>query len=169
MEHAAAPGMAEALEAWVRQYAGEIVKLCFLNLADASLAQDAMQDTFLKAWKYLQKHPGFCPASPKAWLIRIALNTCKDYHRSQWLKRVDMRKSLEELPLAAPEEDRAVVITLSQLPRKQRQVMMLHGLQGMTLEETGKVLGISLSSVNRFYQQGKELLMAALTGGEDDE
>ncbi len=169
MEHAAVPGMAETLEEWVHQYAGEITKLCFLQLADANSAQDAMQDTFLKAWKYLQKHPGFCPGNDKAWLIRIALNTCKDYQRSQWFKKVDMRKSLEELPIAAPEEDRTAVLLLGKLPRKQRQVMILHGLQGMTMAETGKLLGIPLTSVHRCYKQGKAYLMAALTGGEDDD
>ena len=169
MEHAAVPGMAEALEDWVHLYAGEIVKLCYLDLADADLSQDAMQDTFLKAWKYLQKHPGFHPANEKAWLIRIAFNTCKDYHRSQWFKKVDMRRSLEELPIAAPEDDRATVIELNRLPKKQRQVMILHGLQGMTMAETAELIGISRSYANRCYKQGKELLMAMLTGGEDDE
>ena len=128
-----------------------------------------MQDTILKAWKYLQKHPGFCPDHDKTWLIRIALNTCKDYQRSQWFKKVDMRKSLEELPIAAPEEDRTAVILLSKLPKKQRQVMILHGLQGMTMEETAKLLGLSRSTANKCYKQGKACLMAALTGGEDDD
>ena len=73
------------------------------------------------------------------------------------------------MPIAAPEDDRATVIELNRLPKKQRQVMILHGLQGMTMAETAELIGISLSYANTCYKQGKELLMAALTGGEDDD
>ena len=51
MERAAVPSMTreQILETWVHTYAGVILKTCFIYLADHDLAQDAMQDTFIKA------------------------------------------------------------------------------------------------------------------------
>ena len=78
MEHAAVPSMSkeQTAEEWVRAYAGAILKTCFLYLADHDLAKDAMQDTFVKAWKQLQKTDPAMIRNEKAWLMKIAMNTC---------------------------------------------------------------------------------------------
>lgn len=81
MGDAAVPGAAQQrLEQWISQYADAILHVCFIYLRDASQAEDAMQDTFIKAWKHMAQWNG---QSEKAWLMRIAVNTCRDYHRSK--------------------------------------------------------------------------------------
>ena len=57
MEHAAVPGITreETLEGWVNAYSDCLLKTCFLELGDRALAQDALQDTFFKAWKAMER------------------------------------------------------------------------------------------------------------------
>ena len=46
----------QRLEQWMRQYGNMILRTCFVYLSDASQAEDAMQDTFLKAWKSMDQY-----------------------------------------------------------------------------------------------------------------
>ena len=171
MEHAAVPSMSreQIMESWVSAYAGAILKTCFLCLADRELSQDAMQDTFIKAWKQLQKTDPAMIRNEKAWLLKIALNTCRDYRRSQWFRRVDMRKSLEDLPdslMTAPESDRELTILIGSLPDKYKQVILLYYYSNLTYQETAEALGIPKSTVNKRIKKAEELLKRGLTGGD---
>ena len=74
------------LKEWISRYSDDVLRTCFVLLSDQSLAEDAMQDTFTKAWKNMSQFEGRENASPKTWLMRIAVNTCKDYRRTQWLR-----------------------------------------------------------------------------------
>lgn len=98
----------QRLEGWIAAYGTGILRTCYLYLRDAALAQDAMQDTFVKAWRKMDTFEGRNGSSEKTWLTHIAINTCRDYRRSRWLRFVDMRQSIEELPLpvhqVTPEE-----------------------------------------------------------------
>ena len=46
----------ERLRGWIAQYSDAILKTCFLILSDRSQAEDAMQDTFLKAWRHMGEY-----------------------------------------------------------------------------------------------------------------
>ena len=63
------------LERLMNTYGDELLRMCFLYLKDYQLAEDAVQDTFLKAMKSYQffQHQ----SSEKTWLTRIAINCCK--------------------------------------------------------------------------------------------
>ena len=171
MEHAAVPSMSreQTAESWVRAYAGAILKTCFLCLADHDLAQDAMQDTFMKAWKQLEKTDPAMIQNEKAWLMKIAMNTCRDYRRTQWFKRVDLRRSLEELPdklTAVPEKDRDLTILIGTLPDKYKQVILLYYYANLTIQDTADALGIPKSTANKRLRKAEEILKHSLTGGE---
>ena len=88
----------DRLEDLMRRYGDALVRMCCLYLNDASLAQDAAQDTFIKAWRNLGQFRGEC--DERTWLMRIAINTCRDYHRTAWLRHVDRGTPLEALPEA---------------------------------------------------------------------
>ena len=86
------------LEGAMARWEQSLLRTCFAYLGDLSLAEDAVQETFLKAWKNLDRFRG--EASEKTWLLRIAINTCKDVRRSAWFRRVNRAVSLESLPEA---------------------------------------------------------------------
>ncbi|MEG2252621.1 MAG: sigma factor, partial [Clostridia bacterium] len=68
----------------VTQYQLPLLRMCCIYLHDKSLAEDAVQETFLKAFKAISTFRGEC--SEKTWLMRIAINTCHDIKRSGWFR-----------------------------------------------------------------------------------
>ena len=88
------------LEDWMRTYGTAILRTCFVILSDAREAEDAMQDTFLRAWRAMDTFEQRNGASVKTWLMRIAVNTCKDYRRTQWLRHRNQTSPIDELPEA---------------------------------------------------------------------
>ncbi|MBQ9210394.1 MAG: RNA polymerase subunit sigma-24, partial [Clostridia bacterium] len=81
MERAEVPSMnrEQRLSRWIEEYSDSILHTCFLYLSDQSQAEDATQDTWIKAWKHMSDFERQGIANEKAWLLRIAINTCKDY------------------------------------------------------------------------------------------
>ena len=99
MESAEASGdvREERLRRWIAEYSEAILRACRLLLSDRGQAEDAMQDTFLKAWRHMADYEKKHVENDKAWLLRIAANTCRDYRRSAWFRRVDRRADWADL------------------------------------------------------------------------
>lgn len=74
----------ELLARWMQEYGDSILRMCFLYLKDYHLAEDAAQETFLKA---ARSYGTFEHASSeKTWLTRIAINCCKNIMRTRWFR-----------------------------------------------------------------------------------
>lgn len=89
----------EKLESLMATYGTQVKRLCCLYLRDASLAEDAAQETFIKAWRSLASFRG--ESSERTWLMRIAVNTCRDALRTSWFRRLDralLRRSCPSRP-----------------------------------------------------------------------
>lgn len=174
MAHAEVPGNAreERLRGWIAQYGEAILKTCFFWLADHGRAEDAMQDTFLKAWKHMEAYEKQQVQSDKAWLLRIAVNTCRDYRRSAWLRHTDFSRALEQLPpdlLAVEPDDRTLTLLIGNLPDKYRQVILLYYYHKLSLPETAQVLSLPVSTVHHRLKRAEALLRQEWTGGDSDE
>lgn len=157
------------LEQLMNQYGDSLLRLCCLYLKDASLAQDAVQDTFVKAWQKMDSFQG--RSSEKTWLCRIAINTCRDYKKSRWLRFVDMRRSIDDLPLPIHPVDpivREVYTTVRALPEKYRICVLLYYWQHMTLEEAAEVLSVSKSTVHHRLEKAKQMLKIELERSETE-
>ena len=71
---------------FVEKYKSVFYTICRQLVADEGYAQDLTQETFLSAWRSMDR----CPAGyEKQWLARIASNKAKDYLRSAWARRVN--------------------------------------------------------------------------------
>jgi RNA polymerase sigma-70 factor (ECF subfamily) len=163
MERAAVPGMIreQKLNQWIEDYSDSILRTCFLYLSDQTQAEDATQDTWIKAWKHMDDFERKGIANEKAWLLRIAINTCKDYRRTAWFRHVDRSKALDELPpqlIAVEPEDRTLTLMVMDLPDRYKQVILLHFFQGLTMQETADALGASQSTVHRRLKKAEEML-----------
>ncbi len=159
----------QRLEGWMRTYGTAILRTCFLSLSDAKEAEDAMQETFLKAWRGMDSFEKRNGASEKTWLMHIAVNVCRDMRRTRWFRHIDMRQALEDLPQGMTgilPEDRSLLLDIMQLPDKYRQPILLYYYQDMTLEETAQALGISRSAVHGHLRKAESLLRLSLTDGE---
>ena len=77
----------EKLEVLVDKYQVSLLKVCFTFLRDRSLAEDAVQETFIKVYQSLDSFQG--NSSEKTWIFKIAMNTCRDMLRGRWFRFVD--------------------------------------------------------------------------------
>ena len=163
------PDREERLNHMVLTYEKDLLRLCCVYLRDVELARDAVQESFLKAYRRMDRFEG--KASEKTWLMRIAINTCKDLRRGGWFRHVDASVSLDDLPLpVAPPSVEHIALTtaIMALPVKYMEVILLHCDQGMTVRETARALGITPPAVVNRLKKAREQLRIALEGGTDE-
>ena len=72
----------ERIRQMIQTYEKDLLRLCRVYVKDAATAEDAVQETFVKAYRSLNRFRG--ESCEKTWLIRIAINVCKGYLRSPW-------------------------------------------------------------------------------------
>ena len=163
---ASVPGDAREarFEQMMREYETEVLRVCFLYLGDRGLAEDATQDAFTKVWLNMDKFERRNDCSIKTWILRIAVNTCKDYRRSGWYKQKRITRSLEELPPALTpiaQESRNLFLDILDLPEKYKSIVLRYYYQGMTTAEASKALGISRPTLSRRLKKACALLRSA--------
>lgn len=159
----------EHLTALMEEYEKELLGACCAYLRDIHLAEDAVQETFLKAYRSMSCFRGEC--SEHTWLMRIAINTCRDMNRSAWQRYVDKRKTPDMLPEGSvpfDEKDDALVRAVMALKRKNREVFLLYYYQGMSTLEIAKALGIAQSSVSGRLKRARDAIRTAWKGSESD-
>ncbi len=161
---------APELERLVAQYQGAVLRTCYLYLCDRSQAEDAVQETFLKVYRNLDRFRG--ESSEKTWILKIAMRTCYDMNHSGWSRFFNRRVTPEMLPEASvpfTERDDALTQAVMRLPEKLRRVIILYYYQGLSVREIAETLGITQPSVSNRMKRGREKLKAALEGREIDE
>lgn len=159
-------------EQWMREYETAVLRTCFLYLADRMLAEDALQDTFIKVWRSMDKFERRNECSVKSWIMRIAINTCKDYRLSAWFRRVDKSKSTEEALVTRPDigqASRELYWDVLRLPDKYKEVILLYYYQNLTMEEAAQSLGISRTTLDRRLKKAYTLLRYTPEGRGFDE
>ena len=163
------PGIEQQFCSLVNTYQTPLLRMCYLQLQDKGLAEDAVQETFMKAYKALPAYRG--ESSIKTWLIKITINTCRDIQRSSWWKHVSRRVSLDMLPeLSGDLSEDAVALhaEIARLPAKLREVVLLYYYSNMQINEIAEALGLAASSVSGRLRRAKEKLRAALKGAYFD-
>ena len=155
-----AAGEEAVLSAWYDKYGTDILRYCFLFLGNRSDAEDATQETFLKAWRNLGRFEARNGCSPKTWIIRIAGNTCRDYLRKGWKKHEDRRITPEDLTAlgSAPHEDRELIMDVMNLPEEYRQAVLLVFWYGMTIRETAECMRTSAATVSRRLEKARKMI-----------
>ncbi|MDO5377764.1 MAG: sigma-70 family RNA polymerase sigma factor [Clostridia bacterium] len=149
----------------MEQYGDSIKRMCCVYLRDLGAAEDAAQETFIKAFEHIDQLLGGGVRSEKAWLTRIAINTCKDMLRSSWMRHIDRRQAIEELPLSVmPRHEDSIALTqaVMALPPKLREIVLLYYYQDMNLRACAEALDISAPTATRRLQQAQARLKAEL-------
>lgn len=160
----------EVLGRMMRQHGNAVLRMCYLYLKDVQLAEDAAQEAFLKAYQRLDSFRGDC--AEKTWLTGIAINVCRDFLRTAWLRRVDRRVDITQLPecaQAAQAPDATVLTEVMALPAKLRAVILLRYYQGLTIHETADALKIGLSTVKQRQKKAGDILRQRLKEWYDED
>ena len=137
-------------------------------------AEDIAQNSFIKAWRSLDRFRGDCTFS--TWLFRITVNTAKDYIRSEKrhptvsTTRTDDETdeteewdlpvtSGDEVPEDALERKETVLMVrkaIESLPKDQRDVIVLRDLDGLSYQEISDKLGVEIGTVRSRISRGRE-------------
>jgi RNA polymerase sigma factor (sigma-70 family) len=150
----------DEFEAHVRRHEAMLCRIAFNFLHSASLAEEIVQDVFLRCYENLEKIES--PEHMAAWLRRAVTHRCIDVARSG---RAQKELQLDELPDVADsiaEQDPLLSERLRRLvaalPEKQRMVVILRYAEDMDSEEIGEILDIPASTVRTHLQRALTIL-----------
>ena len=159
-----------ALERLMAAYGTALLRTCTLYLKDRQLAEDAVQETFLKAYGRLDAFRG--ESGEKTWLTAIAVNTCRDCLKSAWRRRVtvdlDACAPSGEAPGADARDD-TVTRAVFALPPKYKAVVLLRYYMGMPVKQIASVLSLNEHTVTTRLQRARKRLENELRGWYYDE
>ena len=160
----------ERFERLVNQFQASLLRTCYMYLRDKEQAEDAVQETFFKAYRNLGAFRG--ESAEKTWLMKIAVNTCHDMRKTAWSLHMDRRVTPEMLPEASvpfEEFEEGLIVEVMNLPLKLREVVLLYYYQNMDTNEIAETLGIARSSVSGRLQRARKKLREILEGTDSDE
>mgnify|MGYP002570245398 FL=1 len=151
------------------QYATDVLHVCYFYLSDREKAEDVCQDVFVRL---MTTHPLLQPGREKSWLLKVALNRCRDLWRGAWLKRVILGGPTFEL-IPAPDEfsrrddQQAMMAAINQLPATFKEVILLHYYQGMNIAEIAQMLELPEGTISSRLSRGRKKLESILLKGGD--
>jgi RNA polymerase sigma-70 factor (ECF subfamily) len=163
---------AEAAQALFERHAAKVYRLCARELASPEEAEDALQITFLNALLGLRR--GVVPELESAWLLKIALNVCRQERRSRVRRRrvetpQDML-ALQEVAAAPERSDEDLLRiedALGQLNTRHRRAIVLREWRGLSYDEIAVTLGVSRPAVETLLFRARRSLARGLEFDED--
>lgn len=140
-------------------YADAILRLSYTYLKNTYDAQDVCQTVFLRL---LAEPRDFeSPAHERAYILRMAVNACKDILKNPWRKRTCGLEVCMEVP-APTEEDGAVLAAVQRLPTHYRTAIYLFYYEGYQAAEIGRILGVPTATVHTRLARGRAKLRELL-------
>ncbi|MBR6029831.1 MAG: RNA polymerase sigma factor [Clostridia bacterium] len=152
-------------------YATDVLRVCYFYLGDRQRAEDVCQDTFVRL---ITAQPQLQAGKEKAWLLKVAMNRCRDLWRGAWLKRVVLGSPVFEL-IPAPDEfseraeKQALMDAVNRLPTAFKDVVLLHYYQGYGIAEIAEMLGLPEGTISSRLSRARSKLEALLKGDETGE
>ncbi len=137
------------------KYSAMIYRICAIRLGSKQDAEDAVQNVFIKLY---YKAPDFATdEEEKAWLIRVAINACKDSQKSFWNKKTVSLEAAANVSYAATENVEKL-IDIFDLPPKYRTVLQLFYYEGYSVKEIAKIMKISEKTVTSHLCRARKRL-----------
>ena len=163
-------GESDAFEQIIERYEGRVMGLAARLLGTRDDAQDATQEVFLRAFKYLHRLDLRKPLEP--WLMRIAVNVCRDTVRARQRRRdtfsdVEQPEAIDHTAdtytgFAKKQERLVLRKALDGLPEKERLAIVLRDIEGFTTAEVASILHSSETTVRSQISRGRLKLRGAL-------
>ena len=156
-------GLAESLEQTMERlmthHGDGLMRLCTMMLSDYALAEDAVSETFFRAFR---AYPRFRhDSSEYTWLTRIAINCCHSVRARAWFrfetKREDINSLQDHAEEAALPDDTVLQAVMALKPRYKEPILLYH-YQGLSIKEIASVLGIAVSTVSVRLLRARNIL-----------
>ena len=150
------------------KYATDVLRVSYFYLGDRQKAEDVCQDVFVRL---ITNAPVLQEGREKAWLLKVALNRCRDLWRGAWVKRVILGSPAFEL-IPAPDEidkladQQEIMGAIHQLPASFREVILLHYYQGYGITEIAEMMDLPEGTISSRLSRGRKKLESILKGGD---
>lgn len=159
-------GDVQAFERLYRNNVGRIFALCLRMAADRSLAEELVQDVFVRAWNKIGSFRGESAFS--SWLHRLAVNVVLSEQRSR--RRREARIVVVEDPVVHEKprqrESAGASVDLERaietLPPGARQIFVLHDVEGFNHREISEITGLAIGTSKAHLHRARRLLREAL-------
>ncbi len=158
---------ADLTRALYEQYGSQIFRYCLHQLGSREEAEDAVQSTFLNAFRGIKR--GIVPELESAWLFKIAQNVCLSRRRSTWRRdRIEsptdfeLVEELTPAPSRRADELMGLQDVLEQMPENQRRAILLREWQGLSYHEIADELELSQAAVETLIFRARRALAQGL-------
>ena len=158
----------EAFSAWFdalyTRYASDIIRVSYFYLGDRGKAEDVCHDAFVSLFV---NRPALEPGHEKTWLLKVAMNRCRDIWRSAWVRRVISGSPAFEM-IPAPDnlgkhmEKAEVLQAVHSLPADFREIFILYYYQGYGISEISGILNLPEGTISSRLSRGRKKLEAIL-------
>ena len=158
----------EAFSAWFdalyTRYASDIIRVSYFYLGDRGKAEDVCHDAFVSLFV---NRPALEPGHEKTWLLKVAMNRCRDIWRSAWVRRVISGSPAFEM-IPAPDtlgkhmEKAEVLQAVHSLPADFREIFILYYYQGYGISESSGILNLPEGTISSRLSRGRKKLEAIL-------
>ncbi len=155
-----------SFEELYEKYATDVLRVSYYYLGDRQRAEDITQDVFVK---FLLNRPELIPGKEKSWLLKVALNRCRDLWRSSWIKKVILGHPSFELFPADDEIGRAadsvaLAEAVGKLPAEFKEVVLLHYYQGYSVSEIAEMLDVAEGTVSSRLSRARNRISKEMKG-----
>jgi RNA polymerase sigma-70 factor (ECF subfamily) len=155
--------LSQNIEESYHQHNKMVYRVCHSYLKNTEDTKDAVSEVFLKL---IQTNTTFKTAEhEKAWLLRTAINYCKDFFRSWRQKNVNI-DDYTDIEGENPFEEDETLKAVLELPDKYKYVIHLHYYEGYTTEEISKILKKPHSTIRYHLQEARKILKGVLENEE---
>jgi RNA polymerase sigma factor (sigma-70 family) len=158
---------AAATEGLYERHAAKLQSYCQHQLGSREEAEDAVQTTYMNAFRALGR--GVVPEAESAWLFKIAENVCLSRRRSSWRRgRIESPSDFEiieeVIPAPSHENDELIGIedALASMPEQQRRAILLREWQGLSYREIAEELELTQSAVETLIFRARRSLAQGL-------
>lgn len=170
-------GDAKAFEQLMTPLENQIWRLCWHYMGNREDAQDAAQETMLKAWRAIGTFRG--DSKLETWVYRLCVSCCVDALRRRKLRTAESTDALREVGFdpvdPAPQPEQQVLEgeyhhelreALTQLPEDQRTALILSAVEGRSYEEVAAITGSAMGTVKSRINRARSRLLEILKNGE---
>lgn len=179
-----AEGELEAFAELYRRYKKPLLNYLFKYLNDYQTAEDVFHDTFVDSYRLLREGKYREKDRFASWIFTVATHIANKYIRRR--KRLELTidgnaidegeidkaeliedRSAERADTKAAEDERQELLRrlFARLPKRQRQVMILHVVKGMKYKDVARALSVSVGAVGVWVQRARKALLSMKSDG----
>lgn len=159
----------EAFEQFFRRHERRIFTYLCRMTGNEQSAYDLGQETFVRAWQHFDEIQHY--EKPESWLYRVATNLALNHLRREQVA-LSITMPLDDADVGGDDpathvaEQESVVLALLRLSPKQRALLVLREVYGLSCEEAGQILGLSLVAARKTLFRARERFRTVYRQGE---